>query len=172
MVDYKKLAVEIHEAAVQKGFWDVNDAVEKHAAKMISELGEVIQADRAGIMYEIERDGAKPEGVVAELADFAMMTLDLCEVCEFYVPEVDVSAWREHDDEVQEHYENLTVYNLVGCLNATFNAFGGDNANLHALDIIWLIHHWLLARGYDLPDIIRQKMEYNKSRPALHGRAY
>lgn len=172
MVDYKKLAVEIHEAAVQKGFWDVNDAVEKHAAKMISELGEVIQADRAGIMYEIERDGAKPEGVVAELADFAMMTLDLCEECGFYVPNVDVSAWRECNDEEKKHYENLTVYNLVGCLNATFVAFGIDNANLHALEIIWAIHHWLLARGYDLPDIIREKMNYNKSRPALHGRLY
>lgn len=172
MVDYKKLAVEIHEAAVQKGFWDVNDAVEKHGAKMISELGEVIQADRAGVMYEIEREGAKPEGVVAELADFAMMTLDLCEVCEFDLPDVDVNAWFEDDDEMQEHCENFTVYNLVGCLNATFNACGGDNANLHVLYIIWGIHHWLLVRGYDLPEIIRQKMEYNKSRPALNGRAY
>lgn len=172
MTNMNQLAKEIHEAAVQKGFWDVNDAVKKHAAKMISELGEVVQADRAGVMYEIEHDGAKPEGVVAELADFAMMTLDLCEVCEFYVPDVDVSAWRECDDEMQERCENFTVYNLVGCLNATFNACGGDDANFRALDIIWVIYHWLLARGYDLPEIIRQKMEYNKSRPALHGRAY
>ena len=27
-------------------------------------------------------------------------------------------------------------------------------------------------KGYDLWQIIRQKMEYNKSRPKLHGRAY
>ena len=39
MVDLKNLAAEIHEAAVKRGFWDIEDAEEKHLAKMISELG-------------------------------------------------------------------------------------------------------------------------------------
>lgn len=77
MFDLNKLAAEIHAAAVEKGFWDVEDAESKHIAKMISELGEIVQADRAGVMYEVEHDGAKPEGVIAEIADFVMMTLDL-----------------------------------------------------------------------------------------------
>ena len=59
MVDLNKLAAEIHEAAVKKGFWSVEDAEAKHIAKMHSELSEAVQADRAGIMYEVEHEGGE-----------------------------------------------------------------------------------------------------------------
>jgi hypothetical protein len=31
---------------------------------------------------------------------------------------------------------------------------------------------WMEYRGYDLEALIREKMAYNASRPALHGRLY
>lgn len=172
-VNLNELAKELHAAAVEKGFWDVEDAEEKHLAKMVSELGEVVQADRLGILYEIERDGAKPEGVVAELADFAMMALDLlvqlganfdavAEVC------TDYNALKT----LTEHTE---IHALAMVLAAKLIAFAIDDDNTMGSDLAYTIHiaaAWAETNGYDLWQIIRQKMEYNKSRPKLHGRAY
>lgn len=169
MVDLNKLAAELHSAAVEKGFWDVEEAEEKHLAKMISELGEVVQADRAGIMYEVEREGAKPEGVVAEFADFVMMLLDLLKHWGYDFPEDDIESWNEAEN--KEAIADEAAYNVVTLLAMNLM----DSLHLDddpILVLVYLPYKWCKGRGYDLFEIIRQKMEYNKSRPALHGRAY
>lgn len=174
-VDIRQLAQEIHEAAVAKGFWDVEDALDKHVAKMHCEISEAVQADRMGNMYEIERDGAKPEGVAAELADFVMMALDLIKMAGIvdrvseYIPLAEETA-----EEMKIHTYHLptiavalhmSVCNIVSDTPA-------DDKYICAATMITIPDAWLQAHGYDLWEIIRQKMEYNKSRPALHGRAY
>ena len=194
MIDLNKLAAEIHEAAVAKGFWDVEDAEEKHLAKMISELGEVVQADRAGVMYEIEHEGAKPEGVVAELADFVMMAIDFAmqrdavHSVEYGIKssEEDIKyAVKERKDvkniaDLKKIYASVPVIRLVisssGCV---FKASGYDDPlgveEVYFADLgcmINMIYIWCAERDYDLWDVIRQKMAYNESRPALHGRKY
>lgn len=166
-----QLAQEIHAAAVEKGFWNVEDATSKHLAKMISELGEVVQADRAGVMYEVEREGSKPEGVVAELADFVMMTLDLMMQVEFSVPEEDVTDWSDEKD-AAEKLGKIKTHEFVCSLAAELISISEYTTNEPFLYIIFCTHEWLRVHGYDLWDIIRQKMEYNKTRPMLHGRAY
>lgn len=171
MIDLNKLAEEIHAAAVEKGFWDVEDALEKHCAKMISELGEVVQADRAGVMYEVERDGAKPEGVVAELADFVMMTMDMCIELKASFPDDDIETWNTNESAAEKLAE-IPTYLLVGALTASLASLGEITNSGPMLHILYAVHGWLKVRGYDLWEIIRLKMEYNKSRPALHGRLY
>lgn len=171
MIDLNKLAAEIHAAAVEKGFWDVDDALDKHCAKMISELGEVVQADRMGIMYEIERDGAKPEGVVAEIADFVMMTMDLCIELKGSFPEDDIETWNTNKG-AADKIAAIPAYNLVGAFSAALVSMGEITNNAPVLHILYAAHVWLKFHGYDLWEIIRAKMEYNKSRPKLHGRAY
>ena len=171
MVDLNKLAAEIHSAAVEKGFWGVEDAYDKHIAHMLAELGEVVQADRAGIMYEVERDGAKPEGVAAELADFAMMTMDLCTMLKGSFPDVDIRTWNENE-QAAENLRTTQTYTLVNGLAQYMMdlIYADDNGPM--LQILYAVHEWLRVRGYDLFEIIHKKMEYNKSRPTLHGRAY
>lgn len=171
MIDLNKLAAEIHAAAVEKGFWDVEDALDKHLAKMISELGEIVQADRAGIMYEVERDGAKPEGVAAEIADFVMMTMDLCVELKGSFPEDDIETWNTNKDAVNT-IAAIPAYSLVGALVASLTSIDEITGSGPMLRILYAAHIWLKTHGYDLWEIIRQKMEYNKGRPRLHGRAY
>lgn len=171
MIDLNILALEIHEAAVAKGFWDVEDAESKHLAKMISELGEVVQADRAGVMYEIEHEGGKPEGVVAELADFVMMALDLNAVAGYEMPkETPIEDWM--DKLSDERLANVDVCNIVCVLCCTLTEDRFSYSIENAAKMLCLIYRWLALKGYDLWQLIRQKMEYNKSRPALHGRKY
>ena len=171
MIDLNKLAAELHEAAVKKGFWDVEDALDKHCAKMISELGEVVQADRIGNMYEIERDGAKPEGVVAEIADFVMMTMDLCVELNGSFPEDDIETWNTNKDVVGT-IAATPVYSLVGAFAASLASMGEITDSGPMLHILYAAYIWLKSRGYDLWEVIREKMAYNESRPALHERLY
>ena len=170
-VNLAELAKEIHEAAVEKGFWDVEDALEKHLAKMISELGEIVQADRAGILYEVEREGAKPEGVAAEIADFVMMTMDLCVELKGSFPEDDIETWNTNKDAVNT-IAAIPAHSLVGAFAASLTSMGEITDSGPMLRILYAAHIWLKMHGYDLWEIIRLKMEYNKSRPKLHGRAY
>lgn len=188
-VELNDLARDIRAQAAEKGFWDVEDAMVKHIAKMHSELSEALQEDRMGhpMLYvddidALERitdpalfDGRKPEGIAAELADFVMMTLDLMHQVFFDAGEL----WETYKDEIRESMRTMCsempLYSLV-C---------GEHGNLSSAikgkwdcDGIGLIHMiltaelWLEQRGVDLWQVIRLKLEYNKSRPALHGRKY
>lgn len=172
-MNLSQLAQEIHAAAVEKGFWDVEDAENKHLAKMISELGEIVQADRMGILYEIEREGAKPEGIVAELADFVMMTLDLLvQLGADFDAVAEVCANYNALKTIAEHTE---THMLAMVMAAKLIAFVADADNTMGSNLAFTIHiaaAWAETHGYDLWDIIRQKMEYNKTRPMLHGRLY
>ena len=171
MIDLNKLAAEIHEASVEKGFWDVEDAEEKHLAKMISELGEVVQADRAGIMYEVEREGAKPEGVVAELADFVMMLLDLNEVYGYKMPtSISIDQWMQSMPD--SYIQDAAAYDVVMVIAAKLAEERFEFAIETAAMLLCFVYRWLKLNGHDLWDVIRQKMAYNESRPALHGRKY
>jgi len=171
-IDLNKLAEELHAAAVEKGFWDVEDALEKHCAKMISELGEVVQADRAGIMYDPEDSiSGKPEGVAVELADFVMMTMDMCISLEGSFPEDNIETWNQNKEAAAKIAE-IPAYNLVGALTASLVSLGDIADTGPMLHIVYAVYIWLKARGYDLWEIIRQKMKCNEDRPKLHGRLY
>lgn len=176
-MDLNKLAAELHEAALAKGFWGVDDAAKKHVVKMLSELGEVVQADRAGVMFEIEHEGAKPEGVAAELADFVMMALDYCAAMEIDIERMLIGITYDSVRAMME--SKMRDSSIPDLVLALFRALSGltdpDGFNYFdasLLSVVYLPRLWLELRGYDLFEIIRLKMNYNKSRPALHGRKY
>ena len=176
-MELNKLAAELHEAALAKGFWDAEDAHKKHVVKMLSELGEVVQADRAGIMYEIERDGAKPEGVAAELADFVMMALDFCAAMEIDIERMLIgitydSVRARMESEMRDSSIPDLVLALDRALSGLTDPDGFNDFGASLLAAVYLPRLWLELRGYDLFEIIRLKMAYNESRPALHGRKY
>lgn len=174
-----ELAERIHAAAVEKGFWAVKHARERHIAKMHSELSEALEEDRLGrpLLYvddfENERrimdvnafDGRKPEGVAAELADFVMMALDWCEECGF-----------------QKHMESLSMFldlltDPVEKDLSLLILFLHDETKTNTPDWKWPslianIAFWLNKHGIDMWDVIRLKMAYNETRPKLHGKKY
>ena len=184
MTDLNKLAQELHEAAVAKGFWDVEDAEIKHIAKMHSELSEAIQEDRCGrpMLYvdDIEVmdritdpamfDGRKPEGVAAELADFVMMMLDLCAKEEYRFPSGNPHEWLLYSECNDDALRVCGLWTLVCALHAEMCELV-YNPNV-APKAICMVSEWLRVHGVDLLEIIRLKMEYNRSRPKLHGRLY
>lgn len=184
-MDLNKLAAELHEAAVKKGFWDVEDAEEKHIAKMHSELSEAIHEERCGrpLLYVddvviLERivdvnqfDGRKPEGIAAELADFVMMVLDWAEYRKVTIASPGELFLESNVCEAAE----VTLPQLVNNLHEGVVLVSNDWISGPAIQFAFMaycVKCWLEVRGYDLFEIIRLKMAYNESRPALHGRKY
>ena len=191
MTDLNKLAEELHAAAVEKGFWDVEEAEIKHIAKMHSELSEAVQEDRCGrpmlyvddievadgITDPAQFDGRKPEGVAAELADFVMMVLDFCSQVKLdparVLHGIDYEAYRSkmYADVKSMSLPEFVLMQHRAIDDLTYpesiQAMGGV-----LLATTYGVQLWLEIRGYDLWQVIRLKMEYNRSRPALHGRLY
>lgn len=190
-----ELANELHAAAVEKGFWDVEGAEEKHIAKMHSELSEALQEDRMNrpMLYvddigyiesvsTIEQfyadfKGRKPEGIAAELADFVMMMLDLVAYKGNPIEDADYEICFniEHDDEYIAMCTSPLYVVVCAMHRFVADLIDAENADEFAQIIgpcIGCIHNWLDYRGIDLWKVIRLKMEYNKARPKLHGRKY
>lgn len=190
MIELNKLAQEIHAAAVEKGFWNVEDAMEKHIAKMHSELSEALNEDRMDrpMLYvddiavsepvtDIHRfDGRKPEGIAAELADFVMMALDYTARASMDVDGIIGPKRNIMRSEMYYDYESMPLYKLVlFCHYALDKTSSPDCRSDIQAGVQIMIHGvelWLEQRGVDLWQVIRLKMEYNKSRPPLHGRKY
>lgn len=188
MIELNKLAEELHAAAVEKGFWAVDEAMEKHIAKMHSELSEALQEDRLGnpMLYvddiacgistnPVDFDGRKPEGVAAELADFVMMGLDL--MCKINC--INEAASEMMNDIMETIDPNkeigaISVPNLV--MIAHFQLSEVVYSQRNPTDVLGLLVAkvilWAKQNGVDLEQVIRLKMEYNKARPPLHGRKY
>lgn len=189
MIDLNKLAQEIHAAAVEKGFWNVEDAETKHVAKMHSELSEALQEDRMDrpmlyvddiqvldrITDPAQFDGRKPEGVAAELADFVMMLLDYAVQEEIKIPK---EARQITDEGKKENSYPANVHNLVYVLHEGVVIMDGGlipwimSDETHVEYMLCLVYTFLHERGIDLWQVIRLKMAYNKNRPPLHGRKY
>lgn len=102
----KDLQREIHQCAIDHGWWED----QRHFAELValchSELSEALEARRAGMEDHFEF-GGKPEGAAIEMADCIICILDLA----------------EHE-------------------------------------------------GWDMDKAIREKVEYNKTRPYKHGKLF
>ena len=191
MLDFDKLAAELHADAVERGFWDVPDSMIKHVVKMHSELSEAVQEDRCDrpLLYvdDIEVperitdigafDGRKPEGIAAELADFVMMALDMFAETEVTLNNVLTPVRDTGKSDLYVMFMNMPLYSLaLHCHDALCALISADTAPTdfaaHAFTCIVGVELWLEPRGVNLWDVIRLKQEYNRSRPKLHGRKY
>lgn len=75
-MDIDKFALEIHELAVQKGWWDKErDPLVIHAL-IHSEIAEATEEVRNGKPLYYEGPDGKPEGVAVEIADTIIRALD------------------------------------------------------------------------------------------------
>ncbi len=76
ITSFKVMQKEVYRNTVEKGFWESNRSVAEAIALIHSELSEALEADRKGLM-----DNHLPhyKGLVVELADNIIRTMDLCE---------------------------------------------------------------------------------------------
>lgn len=170
-MDVNRLATDIHVAAIFKGFWDVPEAEECAIACMHAEISEAVQADRLGMpMLEIERDGGKPEGVGVELADFCMRLMDFCAQKNVPLSTLLVSG---RDKSSLPHLACKLHRYLERMLDKPASKRSQRIQIAEYADhMLSAVAEWLSGHGSNLVELIYLKMEYNKTRPKLHGRKY
>lgn len=175
-----ELVKEIHQNAVDHGWWDEERGLPEIVALIHSELSEALEEFRNGkpkFYYEMEEEATlyadgmpvekyerkKPEGIVVELADCVIRILDYCGRRNIDIAGV-LEARRAGND-------TYALPELVAeCHFLISQAFkSGEEMPLYFAECINIIAFWCKENGGDLEEAIRIKHEYNKSRPYRHG---
>ena len=183
-IDFNALAKEAFESAKERGFHDGKRADGHWLMLVVCELAEAVEADRRGRWVENREEYERliricdesihahlfeihiKDTVEDELADAVIRLLDYAGMKDANVNRrLENLCDDEEDDEpvdkgnmsfVEKVFEVVQIFMLDGYVEYTI------------LDI------FRLAKGYhiDLMWHIREKMEYNKQRVFLHGKAY
>ncbi len=149
---------------------------------VITEIGELVQADRKGKVMEIGspaaqklmendmEDGATFEeffedfvkdSLEDEMADVAIRLLDLAGKCAIEIDESCVTAWP-----FEEYSFTESACQLCYCLTGYAEFHSKINY------AIAFIREWAKHLDIDLEWHIEQKMRYNETRPVKHGKKY
>lgn len=196
MSSVARIARHLYAEAEEKGFWKVENAEVKHMAKIHAELSEALEEDRRGrpMLYvdDLETQeritdvaifrGRKPEGAAAEIADFAMMSLELAR--HFMI--IDDDEFDDIYSMCRDAYEPHREWDLPGIVLILHNCLAEATAYIGSFDIneklfgcqsllmiVAVAECWLQEKGFQLFDIIQMKLQYNRrNRAYLHGKRY
>lgn len=168
-----RLRDEAYATACNKGFHDEKHSDEHYLMLVITEIAEAVQADRKGLRANRERyDYVVDRGMCSdieecfekyiknsiedELADIVIRLLDFCGMngCsfdyrlitpeEYFMRDFTYVAWCLCRD-ILDRREELVVWSVI------------KYCEKHGIDILWHI---------------KQKMEYNRTRPRMHNAKY
>lgn len=173
-------AKEIHQNAVEHGWWEEERSFGDIIALCHSELSEALEEYRNGWYsnkeiyvitntqpicsrpFNTETDSKlKPEGVPTELADCMIRILD-------YLGKMDcpVNAW------MKQQYINLK-YKTFGDFIAVCHKYLSKSFEKESypemIKVIKMIIEYCRKEDIDIEEAIRIKHEYNKTRPFRHG---
>lgn len=192
IVKLDEFAKEIHQNAVNHGWWESERDDEDCLALIHSEWAEAIEEYRAGRplvwhkcpynggMCEFQEvhntgtaavcdactpDKRKPEGIAVELVDGCIRILDFLEHKGYPIPPMEL---------VERTMEMMTLppkklpYHIAKLHKYT--ALADENLdNGHLIDAFCMAFRWIADQKMDPLAIMKEKHEYNKTRPYKHG---
>lgn len=184
-----ELAKEAHQIAVEHGFWDPEPSFGDLVALMHSELSEALEEYRAGnrirpgeptpMVYYSGRGYVatdttecckKPEGIAVELADCIIRILDWAghegTNVDYYIKTME--STRDHKSVFDEDFGDFISFCHTILSNAYIQKDELGRGMCLCLEIIYILE-WAEKERVDMEAVIREKMEYNRTRPYRHG---
>jgi NTP pyrophosphatase (non-canonical NTP hydrolase) len=181
-MNLNQLAKQIHQNNKQKGFWDNERSNSELLMLVICELAEAVEADRKGRyanrtqMYAALRTN---KDFVTYFEYFIKDTFE-DEMADAIIRLLDMAAARGIELSTNIGFietEGTKIYKQISKIEAIFEivhivyyigvaSLKGINFVLNTL--FQMCKHW----GIDIEWHIMQKIQYNKTRPHKHGKAY
>lgn len=178
-MDYNKLSKKAHQNAVEHGFWMERNSNEHCLMLIVTEIGEMVEADRTGKHYDLNgyyqslKDGNTSHAAFGlflkdttedEMADVAIRLADLAGALG-----VDFTKMRP-----------MRYHRAFDKFTFTENAFGlvkGLSRTQIAIEKriqfgLEYITRWAKSMGVDIQTCVDNKMQYNHLRPMKHGKKY
>ena len=182
------LSKQIFEANKAKGFHQDPEPLEQQVCLIMTELAEIIEADRAGKRADIPAFDQGMESVSVpynarfnfsyhayikgtvedEIADSVMRLLDTAQLFKFNINAKAVQDWAES---VEDLPFNNPIVPIVHCTLkeiANFSEVRPTTISIAVGNLLALSN----ILGFDLFKQIEIKMKYNTLRPHKHGKAY
>lgn len=189
-MNWNELGKEVHQVAVETGWWDRRPSFAEIAVMCHSELSEAVEEYRKGhpLVYCGECMGQnaacsgdpcggvdclrhfqdrKPEGVAVELADCILRILDYSAAAG-----VDIDAVIGHSPAYTDVIQSIALchHHLSQAYIQTTAMYGAmPGANMRLLMCVETIMDWAEKTGVDMEAVLRLKHKYNKGRPYRHG---
>lgn len=180
-----------YETAKKHGFHDERTSVEHQLMLVITEISEMVEADRknlhanldgfdncTGLTYTDRFKGYVKDTVEDEMADVCIRIFDMCG-CFGVKPYRSMGEILTLRDDWRQEFGKMRfseqAYALVQLLTSwpptDVNQVGGVLSHVFGA-ALFFIHYWSLEMGIDLARHIDLKMEYNESRGYKHGKEY
>lgn len=192
---FNELAKEAHKISKEHGWWDKEPTFGSLIALMHSELSEALEEYRNGrpmVWYACDvsdaccepghyhynvnccrgcgHRGYKPEGIAVELADCIIRILDWAGhegvKVDFIIKTLEENRYKESD--IDDDFGDF----ISVCHSVLSNAYVQEDelgrSMCLCMEIVYIMD-WAKHEGVDMDAIIREKMEYNKTRSYRHG---
>ena len=146
------------------------------AGEAVDEERKIDKSNGQTVAHTYHRQDGKPEGVAYELADICIRVMDAAG--EFEAIDDLTAGFKTAERYPVSTNAPLTslvmdLNDVIGEARYCFQTLQNHKNAVHTLGwVVSFIKDWCKANAIDLEKHIKEKMEYNKSRPYKHGKQF
>ena len=186
-MNISELIADVHQTAVDHGWWDDGRDSRETVALIHSELSEALEQARKNMpmMYSNPEKPEKMEGMAVELIDCVIRIMDFMGHYDIpYVAKSERPVYAMPSEALP-----IFVCKLHAIISSVFRLPLSDSTNVGididsgavcgVYDVGWcfsnvidMIFTWLRYRGVSPESVLQEKAAYNKTRPYKHGKAF
>lgn len=177
-MNFNDLANKAHSNAVAHGFWDNRLSNEHCLMLIITEVGELVEADRKGnhadmdafvkydnrISFEENFERHVKDSLEDEFADVAIRLFDLAGALGVDFDKMNPCRYHRAFDKF-----NFAENAFALCKGLARDAIGIEKRIQFGVEYV---RNWAESLSVGLPWHVEQKMRYNATRPIRHNKAY